>query len=190
MRKTLALFIIVFISVLFLYASPYSGNDISGNTSLTLSSDLTTIFKQGSTDVKNSLAIGYTLNKQTVTGETIIPIANDYRLVLTESVQDDGKFIATGSIYAYFRVASLYDFSVKLKWNPLTNTTDPSQESIGLKINNLDSNSVFYSFDPSNGVMDDHRLLLLLSTVPYSKSNHSNTWTYTTEITMTITTGE
>lgn len=113
MRKTLALFIIVFISVLFLYASPYSGNDISGNTSLTLSSDLTTIFKQGSTDVKNSLAVGYTLNNKTVAGEKITPIDNTYKLALTESyIGSNAK--ATGSIYAFFRVASLDAFKVSL----------------------------------------------------------------------------
>ncbi|MCI7605255.1 MAG: hypothetical protein MSS69_00690 [Spirochaetales bacterium] len=185
MRKTLALFIVVFISVLFLYASPYSGNDISGNTSLTLSSDLTTIFKQGSTDVKNSLAIGYTLNKQTVTGETITPIDNTYKLTLTESyIGSNAK--ATGSIYAFFRVASLDAFKVSLTWSSLTNTAD-SSKTINLKINNKTSGSIFYTFNPSNGVMDDYRLLLEFATEEYLNSAHVGT--YETTITMSITSG-
>lgn len=185
MRKTLALFIVVFISVLFLYAAPYTGSELTGNATLTLSSDLTTIFKQGSTSAKHSLAVGYTLNNKTVTGETITPIDNTYKLALTESyIGSNAK--ATGSIYAFFRVASLDAFNVSLTWSSLTNTVD-SSKTINLKINNQTSGSIFYTFNPSNGVMDDYRLLLEFATGEYLNSDHVGT--YETTITMVITSG-
>ena len=185
MRKTLALFIVVFISVLFLYAAPYTGSELTGNATLTLSSDLTTIFKQGSTSAKHSLAVGYTLNNKTVTGETITPIDNTYKLALTESsIGSNAK--ATGSIYAFFRVASLDAFNVSLTWSSLTNTAD-SSKTINLKINNQTSGSIFYTFNPSNGVMDDYRLLLEFATEEYLNSAHVGT--YETTITMSITSG-
>ena len=187
MRKTFALFIVVFISVLFLYAAPYTGSELTGNATLTLSSDLTTIFKQGSTSAKHSLAVGYTLNNKTVTGETITPIDNTYKLALTESyIGSKAKAKATGSIYAFFRVASLDAFKVSLTWSSLTNTAD-SSKTINLKINNQTSGSIFYTFNPSNGVMDDYRLLLEFATGEYLNSAHVGT--YETTITMVITSG-
>ena len=185
MRKTLALFIIVFISVLFLYAAPYTGSELTGNATLTLSSDLTTIFKQGSTSAKHSLAVGYTLNNKTVAGEKITPIDNTYKLDLTEYyIGSNTK--DTGSIYAFFRVASLDAFNVSLTWSSLTNTAD-SSKTINLKINNQTSGSIFYTFNPSNGVMDDYRLLLEFATGEYLNSAHVGT--YETTITMVITSG-
>ena len=185
MRKTFALLLVIFISVLFLYAAPYTGSELTGNATLTLSSDLTTIFKQGSTSVKHSLAVGYTLNNKTVAGEKITPIDNTYKLALTESyIGSTAK--ATGSIYAFFRVASLDAFNVSLTWSSLTNTAD-SSKTINLKINNQTSGSIFYTFNPSNGVMDDYRLLLEFATGEYLNSAHVGT--YETTITMVITSG-
>lgn len=181
MRKTLTLLFVIFISVLFLYAAPYTGSELTGNATLTLSSDLTTIFKQGSTSAKHSLAVGYTLNNKTVTGETITPIGSDYQLVLSESFSGD-QAEATGSIYAFFRVASLDSFTVSLSWDSLKKSG--STEKIDLTINGQESGSVFYAFNPSTRVMDDYRLLLNFATEKYLNNNYEGT--YTTTITMTI----
>ncbi len=192
--KKILLIIILTLSIFFLFADPYSGSDLSGNASLTLSSNLTTIFRQGdsSGNTKHSLAVGYTLNNKTVTGETIIPIGDDYKLILSETYIGD-KAKATGSIYAFFRVASLDGFNVTLSWNPLVNSSD-STKKIGLSINNKTSGSVFYAFDPSNGVMADDRVKLDLVTSDYVNKdsdyvNKDHVGTYSTTITMTISSG-
>ena len=190
--KKILLIIILTLSTYFLFADPYSGSDLSGNASLTLSSNLTTIFSQGASSgsTKHSMSVGYTLNSKTVAGETIIPIGDDYKLQLTESYNED-KAKATGSIYAFFRVASLDGFNVTLSWNPLVNSSD-STKKIGLSINNKTSGSVFYAFDPSNGVMADDRVKLDLVTSDYVNKdsdyiNKDHVGTYSTTITMTIT---
>lgn len=183
--KKILLIIILTLSIFFLFADPYSGSDLSGNASLTLSSNLTTIFRQGdsSGNTKHSLAVGYTLNNKTVTGETIIPIGDDYKLQLTESYNGD-KAKATGSIYAFFRVASLDVFNVTLTWDPLGKGTDSSL-TINLLINNKSSGSVFYTFNPSSGVMADDRVKLEFTTGEYVNKDYVGT--YSTTVKMTIT---
>lgn len=178
-------FIILVISISCLFASPYEGTDITSSTSLTLSSNLETIFMQGTAteNTKHSLAVGYTLNDKTVNGETIIPIGDDYILHLTESYNGD-KAKATGSIYAFFRVASLDGFNVTLTWGSLVKSTDPSS-TINLLINKKTSGSVFYTFNPSSGVMADDRVKLEFTTGEYVNKNYVGT--YRTTITMTIT---
>lgn len=178
-------FIILVISISCLFASPYEGTDITSSTSLTLSSNLETIFMQGTAteNTKHSLAVGYTLNDKTVNGETIIPIGDDYKLQLTESYNGD-KAKATGSIYAFFRVASLDVFNVTLTWDPLGKGTDSSQ-TINLLINNKSSGSVFYTFNPSSGVMADDRVKLEFTTGEYVNKDYVGT--YSTNVKMTIT---
>ncbi len=178
-------FIILVISISCLFASPYEGTDITSSTSLTLSSNLETIFMQGTAteNTKHSLAVGYTLNDKTVNGETIIPIGDDYKLQLTESYNGD-KAKATGSIYAFFRVASLDVFNVTLTWDPLGKGTDSSQ-TINLLINNKSSGSVFYTFNPSSGVMADDRVKLEFTTGEYVNKDYVGT--YSTTVKMTIT---
>ena len=180
-------FIILVISISCLFASPYEGTDITSSTSLTLSSKLETIFMQGTAteNTKHSLAVGYTLNDKTVNGETIIPIGDDYKLQLTESYNED-KAKATGSIYAFFRVASLVGFNVTLTWKPLDKGTD-SSPTINLLINKKSSGSVFYTFNPSSGVMADDRVKLEFTTEEYKYVNKDYKGTYNTTITMTIT---
>lgn len=180
-------FIILVISISCLFASPYEGTDITSSTSLTLSSKLETIFMQGTAteNTKHSLAVGYTLNDKTVNGETIIPIGDDYKLQLTESYNGD-KAKATGSIYAFFRVASLVGFNVTLTWKPLDKGTD-SSPTINLLINKKSSGSVFYTFNPSSGVMADDRVKLEFTTEEYKYVNKDYKGTYNTTITMTIT---
>ena len=178
-------FIILVISISCLFASPYEGTDITSSTSLTLSSNLETIFMQGTAteNTKHSLAVGYTLNDKTVNGETIIPIGDDYKLQLTESYNGD-KAKATGSIYAFFRVASLDGFNVTLTWGSLVKRTDPSS-TINLLINNKTSGSVFYTFNPSSGVMADDRVKLEFTTGEYVNKDYVGT--YSTTVKMTIT---
>ena len=180
-------FIILVISISCLFASPYEGTDITSSTSLTLSSNLETIFMQGTAteNTKHSLAVGYTLNDKTVNGETIIPIGDDYKLQLTESYNGD-KAKATGSIYAFFRVASLVGFNVTLTWDPLDKGTN-SSPTINLLINKMTSGSVFYTFNPFSGVMDDYRLKLEFTTEEYEYLKKDYKGTYNTTITMTIT---
>ena len=175
-------FIILGLSISCLFAAPYEGTDITSSTSLTLSSDLETIFMQGTAagKTKHSLAVGYTLNDKTVNGETIVPVPSDYSLVLTESY-DGANAKATGSIWAFFRVASLDSFNVTLSWSPLVND---KSDTIDFSINGKSSGSVFYSFDPSSGVMADYRLNLKLATVDYINAKHVGT--YSTTVTMTI----
>lgn len=176
-------FIILVISISCLFASPYEGTDITSSTSLTLSSNLETIFMQGTAteNTKHSLAVGYTLNDKTVNGETIIPIGDDYILQLTESYNGD-KAKATGSIYAFFRVASLDGFNVTLTWSPLVND---KSDTIAFSINKKSSGSVFYTFNPSLGVMADDRLKLEFTTGEYVNKDYVGT--FNTTITMTIT---
>lgn len=183
MKKIFFIFLVISISCLF--AAPYEGTDITSSTSLTLSSNLETIFMQGTAteNTKHSLAVGYTLNDKTVNGETIIPIGDDYILQLTESYNGD-KAKATGTIYAFFRVASLDGFNVTLTWGSLVKRTDPSS-TINLLINNKTSGSVFYTFNPSSGVMADDRVKLEFTTGEYVNKNYVGT--YRTTITMTIT---
>ena len=179
-------FIILGLSISCLFAAPYEGTDITSSKSLTLSSKLETMFRQGTAtgDTKYcSLAVGYTLNSKTVAGETIIPIGDDYILQLTESYNGD-KAKATGSIYAFFRVASLDGFNVTLTWSPLDKGTD-SSPTINLLINKKSSGSVFYTFNPSSGVMADDRVKLEFTTGEYVNKNYVGT--YRTTITMTIT---
>lgn len=178
-------FIILVISISCLFASPYEGTDITSSTSLTLSSNLETIFMQGTAteNTKHSLAVGYTLNDKTVNGETIIPIGDDYKLQLTESYNGD-KAKATGSIYAFFRVASLVGFNVTLTWKPLGKGTD-SSPTINLLINKESSGSVFYTFNPSLGVMADDRVKLEFTTGEYVNKDYVGT--YSTTVKMTIT---
>ena len=185
--KKILLIIILTLSTYFLFADPYSGSDLSGNASLTLSSNLTTIFSQGASSgsTKHSMSVGYTLNSKTVAGETIIPIGDDYILQLTESYNGD-KAKATGSIYAFFRVASLDGFNVTLTWSPLDKGTD-SSPTINLLINKKSSGSVFYTFNPSSGVMADDRVKLEFTTEEYEYVNKDYKGTYNTTITMTIT---
>ena len=184
-------FIILGLSFSCLFAAPYKGTDITSSTSLTLSSNLTTMFQQGTAtgDTKHSLAVGYTLNDKTVNGETIVPVPSDYSLVLTESY--DGEYAkATGSIWAFFRVASLDSFNVTLSWSPLVNSEDESK-TIAFSINGKSSGSVFYSFDPSSGVMADDRVHLEFTAV-YKNADHvvSTYSTYSTTVTMTIIEGD
>ena len=179
-------FIILGLSISCLFAAPYEGTDITSSTSLTLSSNLETMFRQGTAtgDTKHSLAVGYTLNDKTVNGETIVPVPSDYSLVLTESY-NGANAKATGSIYAFFRVASLDSFKVTLSWSPLVNSEDESK-TIAFSINDKssDSNYVFYEFDPSSGVMADDRVHLELATVDYINADHVGA--YSTTVTMTI----
>lgn len=182
-------FIILGLSISCLFAAPYEGTDITSSTSLTLSSNLTTMFQQGTAagDTKHSLAVGYTLNDKTVNGETIVPVPSDYSLVLTESY--DGEYAkATGSIYAFFRVASLDSFNVTLSWSPLKND---KSDTIAFSINDKSSGSVFYEFDPSSGVMADDRVHLEFTAV-YKNADHvvSTYSTYSTTVTMTIIEGD
>lgn len=176
-------FIILVISISCLFAAPYEGTDITSSTSLTLSSNLETIFMQGTAteNTKHSLAVGYTLNDKTVNGETIIPIGDDYILQLTESYNKD-KAKATGSIYAFFRVASLDGFNVTLTWSPLVND---KSDTIAFSINKKSSGSVFYTFNPSLGVMADDRVKLEFTTGEYVNKDYVGT--FNTTITMTIT---
>ena len=180
-------FIILGLSISCLFAAPYEGTDITSSKSLTLSSDLATIFRQGASSgsTKQSLSVGYTLNSKTVAGETIIPIGDDYILQLTESYNGD-KAKATGSIYAFFRVASLVGFNVTLTWDPLDKGTN-SSPTINLLINKMTSGSVFYTFNPFSGVMDDYRLKLEFTTEEYEYVKKDYKGTYNTTITMTIT---
>lgn len=179
-------FIILGLSISCLFAAPYEGTDITSSTSLTLSSNLETIFMQGTAteNTKHSLAVGYTLNDKTVNGETIVPVPSDYCLVLTESY-NGANAKATGSIWAFFRVASLDSFNVTLSWSPLVNSEDESK-TIAFSINDKssDSNYVFYEFDPSSGVMADDRVHLELATVDYINADHVGA--YSTTVTMTI----
>ena len=178
-------FIILGLSISCLFAAPYEGTDITSSTSLTLSSNLTTMFQQGTADGDAkycSLAVGYTLNDKTVDGETIVPVPSNYSLVLTESY-NGANAKATGSIWAFFRVASLDSFKVTLSWSPLVNSEDESK-TIAFSINGKSSGSVFYSFDPSSGVMADYRLNLKLATVDYKNADHEGA--YSTTVTMTI----
>ena len=176
-------FIILGLSISCLFAAPYEGTDITSSTSLTLSSNLETIFMQGTAteNTKHSLAVGYTLNDKTVNGETIIPIGDDYILQLTESYNGD-KAKATGSIYAFFRVASLVGFNVTLTWSPLVND---KSDTIAFSINKKSSGSVFYTFNPSLGVMADDRVKLEFTTGEYVNKDYVGT--FNTTITMTIT---
>ena len=175
-------FIILGLSISCLFAAPYEGTDITSSTSLTLSSNLETIFMQGTAteNTKHSLAVGYTLNDKTVNGETIVPVPSDYSLVLTESY-NGANAKATGSIWAFFRVASLDSFNVTLSWSPLVND---NSDTIDFSINGKSSGSVFYEFDPSSGVMADYRLNLKLATVDYINADHVGA--YSTTVTMTI----
>ena len=182
-------FIILGLSISCLFASPYKGTDITSSKSLTLSSKLETMFRQGTAtgDTKHSLAVGYTLNDKTVDGETIVPVPSNYSLVLTESY--DGEYAkATGSIWAFFRVASLDSFNVTLSWSPLVND---KSDTIAFLINGKSSGSVFYSFDPSSGVMADDRVHLEFTAV-YKNADHvvSTYSTYSTTVTMTIIEGD
>ena len=183
--KKILLIIILILSFDFLFAAPYSGSDKQGSASLTLYSNLDTIFSQGASSgsTKHSMSVGYTLNDKTVNGETIIPIGDDYKLQLTESYNRD-KAKATGSIYAFFRVASLVGFNVTLTWDPLDKGTN-SSPTINLLINKMTSGSVFYTFNPSSGVMADDRVKLEFTTGEYVNKNYVGT--YRTTITMTIT---
>ena len=176
-------FIILGLSFSCLFAAPYKGTDITSSTSLTLSSDLATIFRQGASSgsTKQSLSVGYTLNSKTVAGETIIPIGDDYILQLTESYNGD-KAKATGSIYAFFRVASLVGFNVTLTWSPLVND---KSDTVAFSINKKSSGSVFYTFNPSLGVMADDRVKLEFTTGEYVNKDYVGT--FNTTITMTIT---
>lgn len=185
--KKILLIIILILSFDFLFAAPYSGSDKQGSASLTLYSKLATIFSQGASSgsTKHSMSVGYTLNSKTVAGETIIPIGDDYKLQLTESYNGD-KAKATGSIYAFFRVASLVGFNVTLTWSPLDKGTD-SSPTINLLINKKSSGSVFYTFNPSSGVMADDRVKLEFTTEEYEYVNKNYKGTYNTTITMTIT---
>lgn len=185
--KKILLIIILTLSTCFLFAAPYSGSDKQGSASLTLYSKLATIFSQGASSgsTKHSMSVGYTLNSKTVAGETIIPIGDDYKLQLTESYNGD-KAKATGSIYAFFRVASLDGFNVTLTWGSLFKSTDPSS-TINLLINKKTSGSVFYTFNPSSGVMADDRVKLEFTTEEYEYVNKDYKGTYNTTITMTIT---
>ena len=178
-------FIILGLSISCLFAAPYEGTDITSSKSLTLSSDLATIFRQGASSgsTKQSLSVGYTLNSKTVAGETIIPIGDDYILQLTESYNGD-KAKATGSIYAFFRVASLVGFNVTLTWSPLVND---KSDTIAFSINKKSSGSVFYTFNPFSGVMDDYRMKLEFTTEEYEYVKKDYKGTYNTTITMTIT---
>lgn len=187
MKKIFFIILGLFFSCLF--AAPYEGTDITSSTSLTLSSNLETIFMQGTAteNTKHSLAVGYTLNDKTVNGETIVPVPSDYSLVLTESY--DGEYAkATGSIYAFFRVASLDSFNVTLSWSPLVND---KSDTIAFSINDKSSGSVFYEFDPSSGVMADDRVHLEFTAV-YKNADHvvSTYSTYSTTVTMTIIGGD
>lgn len=175
-------FIILGLSISCLFAAPYEGTDITSSTSLTLSSNLETMFRQGTAtgDTKHSLAVGYTLNDKTVDGETIVPVPSNYSLVLTESY-NGANAKATGSIWAFFRVASLDSFNVTLSWSPLKND---KSDTIDFSINGKSSGSVFYEFDPSSGVMADYRLNLKLATVDYINADHVGA--YSTTVTMTI----
>ena len=175
-------FIILGLSISCLFAAPYEGTDITSSKSLTLSSKLETMFRQGTAtgDTKHSLAVGYTLNDKTVDGETIVPVPSNYSLVLTESY-NGANAKATGSIWAFFRVASLDSFNVTLSWSPLVND---NSDTIDFSINGKSSGSVFYEFDPSSGVMADYRLNLKLATVDYINADHVGA--YSTTVTMTI----
>ena len=184
MKRQILMVLIVIFVISSILADPYSGSDLAGSSTMTLSSDLSTIFKQGALadNTKHSLVVGYTLKDKTVTGESITPLADSDKLILAESYSGDYAK-AIGSIYAFFRVASLDGFNVILSWNPLVNSSD-STKKIGLSINNKISGSVFYAFDPSNGVMADDRVKLDLVTSDYVNKDHVGT--YSTTITMTI----
>ena len=170
------LLIIILSSSLSLFSeSKWTGNDTSGSATMNISFTDVTGFTDSSSTEHGFVVFGFTNSSAK---ETVITPTDT--LVLSETFKGSGEATASGSIYAFVRVASRSKLKFTLTWNPIVVSTSLS---LGLTVNGNNSEYTFYTFDPSVNVMADERIALLVST---TYTNKDVTGSFSTTITMKV----
>ena len=173
MKKTIYVFLIVILFSLSLFAeSEWTGNNTSGSASMNITFTDETGFKDSSSEEHGFVVFGFT-NSNAI--ENIITPTDS--LVLSEIFDGKGNATASGIIYGFVRIASRSKLKFSLNWSSFTT-------SIGLKINDEDSEYSFYTFDPSKNVMAEERIPLLVSTTSYKNSEVVGS--FSTTVTMKV----
>lgn len=177
MKKAIfILLIIILSSSLSLFSeSKWTGNDTSGSATMNISFTDVTGFTDSSSTEHGFVVFGFTNSSAK---ETVITPTDT--LVLSETFKGSGEATASGSIYAFVRVASRSKLKFTLTWNPIVVSTSLS---LGLTVNGKNSEYTFYTFDPSVNVMVDERIALLVST---TYTNKDVTGSFSTTITMKV----
>ena len=158
MKRFIVFALIVIICLVSLFADPvYSGSSTSGSASMTINLNSATILNSNP-----RLYFGFTTDG-TVGGE-ITPLTSN--LVLTKNYSNKTNFIATGTAYAFFRIASAQRLSFSLSWTVLKPTKG---KSVSLYIYDKDGNALssggsIYSFNPEEDAVVDNRVELKFST--------------------------
>ena len=167
--------------------STYSGSDSGSSVTMKLWLTADSGFTLDGTKYGH-IVFGFTADGNVT--ETITPSES---ITLAESFDSTGKkAVAKGVVFAFVRVASLSKLDFSIEWSDLQNTTEAS-DTISYKVNGNGSGNgnvssyKFFSFDPSQDVMADKRIELLIETVEYK--NSSKKGTYESTITMKVTVG-
>ena len=168
-------------TVFTLFASPvYSGSITGGSASMKIELNSSTI-------LSNNPRIYFGFTTDNVVGGEITPLATD--LVLTKTYSNDTSFIATGTAYAFFRIASSQKLSFSLSWTDLktTGTTSKTLYVFDKNGNSISSrNNTIYTFTPSEDAVVDERVELKFST---GTSAISTTENLSSTVTLTVKVG-
>lgn len=158
MKRFIVFAFIIIICLVGLFADPvYGGSSTSGSASMTINLNSATILNSNP-----RLYFGFTTDG-TVGGE-ITPLTSN--LVLAKNYSNATSFIATGTAYIFFRIASAQKLSFSLSWTNLTSTggTNKSLYIYDKNGNALSSGGSIYSFNPEEDAVVDNRVELKFST--------------------------
>ena len=174
-KKFLFLMVMSIVALSLFSEAKGTGNDTGGGATVNISFTDVTGFTDSSSTEHGFVVFGFTNSSAK---ETVITPTDT--LVLSETFKGSGEATASGSIYAFVRVASRSKLKFTLTWNPIVVSTSLS---LGLTVNGKNSEYTFYTFDPSVNVMVDERIALLVST---TYTNKDVTGSFSTTITMKV----
>ena len=158
MKRFVAFITIVLFIIVILPSSPvYSGSSTSGSASMTINLDSATILNSNP-----RIYFGFTTDGSV--GGAITPLSSN--LVLTKTYSTATSFIATGTGYTFFRIASAQKLSFTLSWTNLqaSGVTDRTLYVSDKNGTQLSSGVAIYSFVPSGDAVIDDRVELKFST--------------------------
>lgn len=157
MRRIICFVTIISYTMLALFSSPvYSGASTGGSASMKIELDSSTI-------LSNNPRIYFGFTTDNVVGGEITPLTTN--LVLTKTYSNATSFIASGTAYAFFRIASSQNLSFSLSWGNLAyRNTSKTLYIYDEEGKTISSGDTIYSFIPSGDAVVDQRIELKFST--------------------------
>lgn len=187
MKKLLIILTLLNFALLFAATGEYDGTSKYGTATMDVSANVQTL-------ANNNARVYFGFTTSSETGNTISHMTDS--LVLSKSYQSttagNRTFIATGTVYCFFRIAYKQSLKFTLKWNKLGGNSGVPlyiyKDNSGTSLSS--SGAEIYRYNPSNadGLVVDDRVELKLSTGNSALSEKTYKNQMTTTLTLTVAT--